>query len=255
MTRVAVVTCASFPDLTRDDRLLVDQLEAIGVETKVFVWDRLDVSWSTFDQVIVRSCWDYHQRPDEFAAWILAMERDGVRLWNPPRVLRWNMDKVYLRNLQQKGAGVVPTVWLDKGSVATLSGILAAQGWERAVVKPMVSASAFDTWAVSRETAVEEDTVFQRMLRRSGVLVQEFIESMSSHGEYSLMFFNKRYSHAVLRRPARGDFRSQEDFGGVAEPAAPPTALLEEADKVLRMIPEPLLYARFDAVDVGGRCC
>ena len=58
-------------------------------------------------------------------------------------------------------------------------------------------------------------------------LVQPFVpELASASGEWSLLFFRGRYSHAVLKRPQAGDFRVQEEFGGVADAAEPPPEVI-----------------------------
>ncbi|HKE00748.1 MAG TPA: hypothetical protein VKE69_07055, partial [Planctomycetota bacterium] len=88
--RVALATSADLPDLAEDDRGLLDELRARGAEADPTVWSEPSVEWSAYDAVVVRSCWDYHLRLDEFVGWIDRVERDGVRLLNPPELLRWN---------------------------------------------------------------------------------------------------------------------------------------------------------------------
>ena len=62
MNKVALVSYAGCPELTDDDRLLLPALRHLGVQAKCAVWDA-PVDWTEFDQVILRSCWDYHLRP------------------------------------------------------------------------------------------------------------------------------------------------------------------------------------------------
>src|SRR5690349_22127372 len=98
--RVALVTYGKLPGLSPDDNVLRSALERAGAMPVAVVWDDPGVDWRTFDVVVVRSTWDYHLRLDQFRAWIDARENDGSRLFNPPRVLRWNADKKYLSELQ-----------------------------------------------------------------------------------------------------------------------------------------------------------
>src|SRR5438105_2868483 len=65
MNKVALVSYAGCPELTDDDRLLLPALRHLGVQAKCAVWDA-PVDWTEFDQVILRSCWDYHLRTNEF---------------------------------------------------------------------------------------------------------------------------------------------------------------------------------------------
>lgn len=253
-TRTAFVTYRGLPGLSADDRLALNYLYRQGAAPKIVVWDDVDVDWESFDCVIIRSCWDYHLRPAEFADWVSCMERKGVSLWNPPRVVRWNVDKTYLSSLERKGVCVPPTVWLEKGSAADLGTILGQKGWSRAVVKPTVSATAFQTWVTCPARAGRDAPTLQEMLLKSGVMVQRFIKEVRTKGEWSFVFYDKKYSHAVLKRAKSEDFRVQSDFGGyLAEDAKPTSRLVEQARLVVELVEEPLLYARVDAVEVGGR--
>jgi hypothetical protein len=164
------------------------------------------------------------------------------------------MDKTYLSSLERKGVCVPPTVWLEKGSAADLGTILERKGWSRAVIKPAISATAFQTWVTCPAQAVGDAALLHEMLLKSGVMVQQFIEEVLTKGEWSFVFYDKKYSHAVLKRAKSGDFRVQSDFGGyLAEDAQPTSRLVEQARLVVELVEEPLLYARVDAVEVGGR--
>lgn len=57
------------------------------------------------------------------------------------------------------------------------------------------------------------------------------------------------------KRPVVGEFRIQEEFGGqYALVPAPPAEALALAEQVLRVVDEPLLYARIDTLpDADGR--
>lgn len=44
--------------------------------------------------------------------------------WNPAPLLRWNMDKRYLMELEQQGATIVPAEWLARGANANLGALM-----------------------------------------------------------------------------------------------------------------------------------
>lgn len=252
MSKVAFVTYRDVPGLTPDDRLAADTLRRRGVDVEAVVWDAPDVSWEEFDLVILRSCWEYHLRTGEFSGWVARMEDRGVALWNPPRVVQWNTDKSYLRDLAAEGVNIPPTVWLDRDSDINLTEILEANGWTEAVVKPTVSMSAFQTSVVPLSHSTSGEAAAREILKRSGAMIQKFVPEVRTRGEWSFVFFGKAYSHAVLKRPKGGDFRVQTDFGGSVEDVTPPRALVAQAERVLGLIEETLLYARVDAIDVNG---
>ncbi len=252
MTRVAFVTYAEFPLLYDDDRLAAELLRNRGVEVEAAVWDSAEVKWEEYDAVILRSCWEYHLRTREFLDWIALMERTDVRLWNSPAVVRENTDKHYLKRLADEGVRVAPTVWLEPGCDFDLAAILEEQGWPQAVIKPVVSMSAYKTWITGPSRAASDAAAVREMLSNSGVMIQRFIPEVRTRGEWSLVFLMKEYSHAVLKMPKEGDFRTQRDFGGRHTESNPPSPLIEQAQKIVSKVKNPLLYARVDGVEVDG---
>jgi glutathione synthase/RimK-type ligase-like ATP-grasp enzyme len=208
--------------------------------------------WEEYDAVVLRSCWEYHLRTEEFLDWINLMERRDVPLWNPPGVVRDNTDKRYLRRLASEGTPIVPTVWLEQGEDFDLPGILKSRGWERAVVKPVISMSAYRTWVTDPVRAAADTALVREMLSSSAVMIQRFLPEVQTRGEWSFIFFMKEYSHAVLKTPKPGDFRVQTDFGGRVTVHEPRQQLIDQAERIVRRVEAPLLYARVDAVEVGG---
>src|SRR5512142_2424677 len=108
MTRIAFATSRALKDLTPDDRLAADALGRRGITVVPAVWNDPTVDWSSFDRIIIRSPWDYHEHAAEFLAWFSTLDRAGVPVHNPTSVLRWNLDKVYLRWIEERGGSVVP---------------------------------------------------------------------------------------------------------------------------------------------------
>jgi glutathione synthase/RimK-type ligase-like ATP-grasp enzyme len=253
MTRIAFVTCAKIPGLTADDQLCVEALRQRGVEVDGVRWDDATVSWKEYDSVVLRSTWDYHLRPEEFRAWIERCERDRVRLWNPGRLVRWNMDKAYLRDLSAVGVAIPDCEWIERGSKLDLAAAMQERNWDKAVLKPTISASAHQTHVVRRENAPQAQDILSEVVGNSGAMLQQFMTQVEEQGEWALLFFGGEFSHAVLKTPKAGDFRVQSEHGGNAEAAQPAPAFLAQARQILSAIPEPALYARVDACDVDGR--
>ena len=251
MKTVALATCDKFPDLTADDQLLIEQLNCRGVKANPVVWNTYKL-WHCFDAVIIRSCWDYQFKPGEFLDWVRRIETCGVPIWNPARIIEWNIDKAYLKNLEEFGAKIIPTVWLDRSSSANLSAILEAQDWEEAVLKPSISASAFQTQVVSRETFVTKQASLEEMLVSSGALIQKFIPEIRTNGEWSFIFFAGRFSHAVLKQPKEGDFRVQQRFGGYLNRTPPSACLIRQAQRIVALVGQPILFARVDGIEIEG---
>jgi glutathione synthase/RimK-type ligase-like ATP-grasp enzyme len=259
-SRVALITYSGVPAITTDDRLLRDALVARGAEVDARPWDaRTD--WSSYHRLVLRSCWNFHHRPKEFLLWVNEVkERHDGSLRNSPALVQWSVDKRYLMDLEAGGVAIVPTIWVsaaDGEPAPNLDELIATQGWkEGAVVKPAISATAHQTWLVEPSGASAHQPRFESLLATSpsGVMVQPFLPEIRD-GEWSLVFLGGEFSHAVVKRPADGDFRVQNDFGGSVERREPSAELIEDGLAVLSAAAratntrvEDILYARVDGI-------
>jgi glutathione synthase/RimK-type ligase-like ATP-grasp enzyme len=255
MTRyksLALVTCAAYPNFYADEDALVPLFARLGVTARAVVWSDPSVPWASFDRVAFRSTWDYFQRLDEFLAWLERMEQLRVPLVNSPSLVRWNLDKRYLAWLAARDVAIAPTEFVAAETRCDLAALLRARGWTRAVVKPAVSGGAYRTHRVSLDEAAALQPEVDAILHGGALLVQPFLDEIVDEGEWSLLFLNNELSHAVLKKPAQGEFRVQPQFGGGFLPATPPAEMVAAATAVLRALPEPALYARIDGVRRGG---
>jgi len=251
MKKIALATSRKFGVLTDDDQLLIEPLKRQDIQAKPAVWSDSAVGWLECDAVIIRSCWDYHLCLPEFFAWIAALEAAGVRLLNSPETIRWNANKTYLRDLERRGIPIVPTFWPEKR--VNLTEVLRTRGWEHAVVKPRVSATAHRTMLISAEDAEQGQALLDDLLAGPGVMVQRFMDTIQTEGEWSLIFFAGKFSHAVIKTPKAGDFRVQHDFGGAERRAEPSCEILESAKKAIKVLDSVPLYARVDGVESDGQ--
>jgi glutathione synthase/RimK-type ligase-like ATP-grasp enzyme len=217
------------------------------------VWDDVGAKWSEFDAVVIRSAWDYHLKPGQFARWVRSFTSAATVLWNRPDQVLWNMNKRYLLDLAARGVPVVPTEYLAKADWSSLRAILARRGWVDAVVKPAIAAGSHGAWRTSPDAAEACQAPFADRRGSRDVLIQPYMPEVVSNGEWSLVFFGLEYSHAVLKRPADGDFRVQEHLGGKTVAAEPGPSLVAQARRVLTAVGQPLLYARVDGVERDGQ--
>ncbi len=219
-------------------------LAAAGLAVEQRVWtDPGDLAG--FDLILPLFAWGYQR---DVAVWYALLDRlAGLPVVNPVPVLRWNSDKAYLAELGAKGVAVVPTVEVAALDDASLAQARAALGAEEVVVKPAVSGGADGTHRVAPGAPIPTDALGQRRL------VQPLMPGILADGEYSLFFFGGAFSHAIVKRPASGDFRVQEQFGGreTGWEASEAARLLAAA--ALAAAPAPPVYARVDMVgDAAG---
>jgi len=245
MPRIALATSSQHPRLTGDDRLLLEPLRTRRFQAVPAIWSE-PRDWSLYDAVIIRSCWDYHLQPEKFLNWIDGLESARIPIFNSGQMVRWNADKTYLRDLEAKGIAIVPTSWPESTNPISLANRLRELAWSKAVVKPRISATAHRTQLVTADNAASAQPLFEDLLGGHGVMLQKFMDPIRE-GEWSLMFFGGKFSHAVLKKPKPGDFRVQNDFGGTAELADPPPHILSSAIGAVEAA-SPSLYARVDGV-------
>jgi glutathione synthase/RimK-type ligase-like ATP-grasp enzyme len=252
MPSVAFATYDQEPGIGADDALAAAVLGRAGVAVTPAVWDDPGVDWSAFDAVVIRSTWDYPHNAEQFERWLRSLAASGASLWNPAGPVLWNTNKRYLLDLAGRGVNAVPTEYLTAGDRPDLRTVLERRGWDEAVVKPAVAVGSHGAWRTSRATAEADQARFAGQLGARDVLVQPFLPEVTSRGEWSLVFLGGEYSHAVLKRPAEGDFRVQEHLGGSSAPAEADHALIDQGLSALDAVGQPLLYARVDGVERGG---
>lgn len=248
---VALVTYSGLPELAASDRALVEPLALRGISVASVTWDDPKVDWGVFNAIVLRSTWDYHTRSDEFRAWLSQMEASNVPLWNPPKMIRWNLDKTYLRELAEIGIPMPQTIFVDRGAVPNLADLLTEHGWEKAVVKPRISASAYETWATTPQSAKGDQARFAALAAERDLMVQQFSPQITE-GEWSMIFFGGVFSHAVVKKPAPGEIYVQAEKGGTVIAAKPDSGLIAQASNILQAARRILgivpLYARVDGV-------
>ncbi len=251
MPTCAFLTTENLEGYIFDDDLLNGPLERLGWRVESLPWRATGVDWGAFELVVVRTTWDYTDDPEGFLKALEAIDRSGTRLENPLELIRWNLTKTYLRDLADRGLPVVPTVWANGAPIQQLEAW--RQRFGELVVKPLVSASARDTYRISASTSRQTlEEISQRFVGRD-LMAQPFIRSIVDEGEISMFFFGGSISHTTLKSPKEGDFRVQEEFGGSIRAIETPDELLVEGKKVLVALEPAPLYARIDFVRHQGR--
>jgi glutathione synthase/RimK-type ligase-like ATP-grasp enzyme len=255
--KLALVTFEDLPNLSEDDRLLKADLERGFASVETPLWSDPSIEWSGYDAVIMRSIWDFHKKPRSFLAWLDDLEAEDARVFNPVEAVRWNFSKRYLLELETEGVPVVTSHLVKMGDRIKLADIMKSNGWREAVVRPVISASAMRTKRVPLEGVEFFQPVFESWLEDGELLVQPFLHEIQTAGEYSLLYFGSQYSHCVLKKPKAGDFRVQQEYGGLTEKVEPPPVVRQLAQDLNHWLFEkfrvPLLFTRFDLVTVNGK--
>jgi len=263
LTRIAILRCGKLPgfvtwdipnldELFEEDNLLIKGFEAQGFQASPVVWSDPTIDWSQFDIALIRSTWDYLDEQELFLRVLSQIEASSCKLFNPLAAVRWNMEKHYLLDLEKWGVPIIPTYLASDLETGTLRSMFADQGWQTVILKPTIGLGGSYSHRVPLDEL--EDTL--RRLRASQppheYLVQPFIEDIVTEGEWSFIYFNRRLSHVLLKKPAPDDYRVQGIYGGTVQPAGPQPRDLQQAEAVLEKLPFDVLYVRLDFVRVDG---
>jgi len=242
--RIALVTCELPIEPDDDVEFLGPALIRQGAEVAVPGWSDPRVDWGSFDLAMISSTWDYHERVGEFRAWLRRTAR-ATRLCNPLELVEWNLDKGYLRELEAAGVPTIPTIWVPVGGdePAIAAAEIASAGWEEVVIKPVVDLGARNLVRVGAGLA-------EAMLERYEVatMAQPYLSSVTTDGELSLVYMAGELSHSLCKRPARGDFRVQPQYGGTHAAVEVSAEAKEIGSHALAACPGDPLYARVDLV-------
>ena len=209
---VALVTAEAAIGFDADMPLLRRALDERGVDHREVVWNDPSIDWSSFTLVVVRSTWDYVPLIDDFLRWIDHVA-SMTRLENSADVMRWNVDKHYLRDAEEVGLSIVPTMFVDPTVVDDVTiWRPRLDDWMTTgdvVVKPCISAGSNDTERHSNvQTAV--DHVVSLTSKGRGAMVQPYLADVDRLSETGIVFLAGQFSHAFSKGPLLATARDLE---------------------------------------------
>jgi len=248
MPHCAFLTTDNLDGFQTSDHLLVPPMAAAGWRVTDVSWRDPQADWASFDAVVVRTPWDYLHDVAAFIAVLDAIDRSPARLANDHALMVWNLDKTYLRAMAAAGVPIVPTLWADTFDAAHTSGAFAHFGTEEIVVKPVVAAGAHDTFRLDRPTLAQDQDALAATFAARPHMIQPFVDTVIRSGEISLFYFGGRYSHAIRKVPKPGDFRVQEEHGGILTALMPDPAMRAAGDTAMHALDTAPLYARVDLI-------
>ncbi|BBM87362.1 ATP-grasp domain-containing protein [Candidatus Uabimicrobium amorphum] len=243
--KCAFLTSRDLPNLIAEELAVVELLRKKNITIDVVVWnDKVD--WSIYNCVVIRTTWDYYLHSEKFLDVLQEIQRCGCRLFNSFEIAKWNTNKRYLLELEQKQVAVIPTKIVQNVREENWQEHFTRWDTQKLVVKPVISAGAYHTYVIDHKEAPQIPSI------DVSYMVQPFLPSVAEEGEWSFMFFGGQYSHAVIKRPKQNDFRVQEEHGGSTELMEVEHDDLLEAKKVIAAIPKQL-YARVDMIRYRGK--
>ena len=222
-------------------------LEAEGLKVGRKDWADKEFDWEQTDYVLFRTNWDYFDRYDEFNRW-LEKTSEHTQFINSIDLVKWNSNKKYLSDLHSKGIQIIPTRYLPRTTHLKLDELLKLTGWTDAVIKPTVGGAGRHTYRIDAKNIDEVAKKLTPWMEKEDFMLQPFQYSVPEYGEVSLMIFGETYTHAVLKKAKKGDFRVQDDYGGTVHFYEPEEDEISLALDAVKACPEPPVYARIDLI-------
>ena len=245
--RVAFLSTDNLEKFFTYDKLLIEPMKNIGWIAEEVSWRNENVNWSDYDSVIVRSTWDYQNDSEKFIG-VLEKINSVSHLENDLDLMKWNMNKNYLFDLEQNGVKIVDTIWERKFNRNLAHEYFEKLDTDEIIIKPNISANADNTFRLTREKLDKNLGQLEKIFTAREFMVQPFLNSIIEEGEYSLFFFNGKFSHSVLKKPKENDFRVQEEHGGDIQPFKVSSKLILIAENIIKKLSTIPLYGRVDLV-------
>lgn len=231
-----------------DMELGIPPLAALGWRVELVPWRDSTADWNRFDLVYIGTPWDYPEDPGHFLAVLAAIDASRAVLVNDLSLVRWNLPKTYLRELAERGAGVVPGRWLDHYAPDAVAQAARELEAARFVLKPVIGSNARDTFLLSPAEAARATEQLATAFGNRPLIVQPYIEAIETEGEYSLFYLGGELSHSIVKTPRTGDFRVQEEHGASIRAVSAQAALVGAADRVMALVHPAPAYGRCDLV-------
>ena len=228
-----------------EDRLLKKELDLLGLNVIIKDWKSKNFNWSNTRYAIFRSTWDYFDDFKIFSNW-LEKTKSKTKFINSYDLITWNLDKVYLLELEKKGINIAHTVLIKKNQYIPLKKLFKDTQWDEAVLKPTISGAARNTYRISKYNYNDYEEIFKKLIIEEDFLFQEFMQKIITDGEISLILIAGKYTHAVKKIAKKGDFRVQDDHGGKVKTYHANKKEIEFAEKCINNCSEIPLYARVD---------
>ena len=237
------------PDPDLDIPFAIKAAEQLEIDLVFANWNDKSIAWESFDAAVIRSAWDYVPVRDEFLQFAKNVETK-TKLFNSYDVMRWNTDKKYLSNLENKGVPIIPTKF-----ASNIDEAMPAVSWafgiaEAIAIKPTVGAGA--RLAGKATTEAEAIEFVKRILEaKRTAIIQPYISSVDDEGEKAIIVINGEISHVAKKVPALTK-------GGHGD-AAGQLEITSEIRDIVKTISnavsewDDLLFARVDVVRMGEK--
>jgi hypothetical protein len=215
-------------------------------------WRYNTVDWTSFAAVIPKACWDYVYYPAEFKSLLEHISQLNIPLYNDLSLILWNMRKTYLQDLQKQHLRVAEFLLIPQYSPIDDMDVFAKKirdlRWKPKMIiaKPSIGMGSVNNRRFHINDIHLQEKFFTQVLSRADLILQPFFQEDVDIGEYSYIFFNNQFSHAVLKKPAKNDYRAHFIYGAEITAYQPTQEEIQQAFTFIDALSPAPKYARVD---------
>jgi len=207
-------------------------------------WRCFDFENTKFDLIFARTVWDYVRHKSEFIEFLRKAEEYSI-LANSSKIIEWNIEKYYLREFHKMELPVINSFFPDEPT--PILEIFDHLETNEIVVKPVLGEGGYGITRYKRSELGETPEI----LVQTNHFVQPMMPSIISEGEISMVFIGGKFTHAVLKKCADGEYRVQTSHGGTEEAYAPSAQEIVLATRFVDALPDSPLACRVDFIREG----
>lgn len=236
-----------------EDNYVKIALEKLDLKVLRLSWDDKNFDWSKTKFILFRSTWDYHKRFQEFSNWLNKVSKQTTLL-NSENIIRWNVDKHYLLDIQRQGIHICESYFIEIGETKSLQELTTKLNLSDFVLKPCVSGGGRHTYKINKNNIAQHEEIFSQLIKKEAMIIQPFQNNIVTKGEVSLVLMSGKFTHAILKTAKKGDFRVQDDFGGTIKNYIPTKDEINFAENAIKACEKSPIYARVDVfIDNNGK--
>jgi glutathione synthase/RimK-type ligase-like ATP-grasp enzyme len=230
-----------------ENTIVKEELDKLGLKTKIVSWADKNFDFADAKLTLIRTPWDYFDRFDEFKVWLENVKNKTI-LINPYEVIKWNMNKHYLTDLKNLGINIPQSIFINQNAKINFKNIFDEFKSEEIVIKPVVSGGARNTFRLDKNNCYKKEDLINELLLNQEFIVQPFIKSITNFGEISIMLINGKYTHSIIKKAKKGDYRVQDIYGGTIELYKPNQDEINFAIKAHNAYSPKPIYTRVDII-------
>lgn len=242
--------------LNHDDQLLADELLNRGFDIEISFWDDKDDHKKLSNRKIYinRATFDYYKDINLFNKWLDKLESLQINIFNNVDIMRHYSDKSYLCEMKNAVPSMLvrPRYVSFENTLENIKDFFSQHGVSREMVlKPTFGAGGFETYKCHTDEDEELRRIYDHFkFKNIDLLIQPFIQTVKTVGEFSLIYFSGIYSHGYLSVPDNSDFRIHSQYGGTYKQLHKLDPDLENfANDLLADLDETPLISRIDAFE------